>query len=112
MRLGLILNHNQDFEELPSGSYVHRGQQLGLTGQTGSVFSSGHLHFDVVFALDRGAYGAVQDAELFSGAWFTSNSTGTERGHTFWKHNPRHYLPEGWVWAGSFNRGHDDLQSS
>ena len=103
--------HNQDFEEHTLGTYVNQGQKLGLTGQTGRVFSSGHLHFEVVFVEGRGVHTAGQDAEFFSGAWFGGNSTGIERGHTFWKHNPRHYLPNFWIWAGSFNRGHNELRN-
>ena len=103
--------HNQDFKELPLGTEVHQGQQIGLVGQTGSIFSSGHLHFDIVFVEGRTSFSAKQDAELFREVWFSSNSTGTEREHTFWKHNPRLYLPEGWIWVGSFNRGHNDLRN-
>ena len=104
--------HEKDFGELPSGSYVHQSQQMGLTGQTGSVFSSGHLHFDIVYVPGRRIYSAKQDAELFCGVWFSNNITGTERGYKFWKHNPRLYLPDDWVWAGNFNRGHNDLRNS
>ena len=103
--------HSQDFGAIFSGSYVQQGQQLGLTGQTGSVFSSGHLHFDIVFAKDRSEFDAKQDAEHFCGAWFSNSITGTERDHTYWKHNPRHYLPTDWVWAGNFNRGHNELRN-
>ena len=103
--------HSQGFEELPAGTFVSEGQRLGLTGQTGAVFSSGHLHFEMVFVEGRGSFSPEQDAEFFRGAWFSNNRTGTENGHIFWKHNPRHYLPEVWIWAGNFNRGHDDLRN-
>ena len=103
--------HNQGFEALMAGSSVSQGQRLGLTGQTGEVFSRGHLNFEIIFVEDRDLFSAEQDAEFFGGAWFSGNRTGIERNHVFWKHNPRHYLPEDWVWAGNFNRGHDDLRN-
>ena len=41
--------HNYDFEAFTRGTTVSQGQRLGLTGQTGSVFSNGHLHFDIIY---------------------------------------------------------------
>ena len=103
--------HSRDFEALPTGTSVTQGQRLGLTGQSGQVFSSGHLHFEIIFVEGRDEFSAEQDAEFFSLAWFSNNRTGSERNHVFWKHNPRHYLPDVWVWTGNFTRGHDSLRN-
>ena len=92
--------HNDNFETFTRGTTVSQGQRLGLTGQTGTVFSEGHLHFDIIYVENRRDFTAHEDAMLFTNPWFSSHRTGTERrvntgaNHTYWKHNPAHYLPQ------------------
>ena len=88
--------HRDDFaNHLTPGTSVSVGEQLGLTGQTGAVRSNGHLHFEVIYVEGRSTFTALQDSQTFRNAWFSgTDSRGTENNHTFWKHNPAHYLPE------------------
>jgi len=86
--------HRESFANFNPGAPVSQGQVLGLTGQTGQVRSDGHLHFEIIFVEGREGFSASQDAALFRGAFFTGARTGTQANHTFWKHNPSHYLPQ------------------
>jgi len=93
--------HNNQFLNMGNGASVSRGTtRLGLVGITGSTQgsnngrSNGHLHFEIIFVEGRSNTTAEDDALFLRNADLRNNTTGVHNNHTWWKHNPAHYLPQ------------------